>query len=52
VTELGEESWLESNIAITCEKIRAGGQNVLHIAAGGVVKAVVTDMQRLMAASL
>jgi mediator of RNA polymerase II transcription subunit 14 len=47
----GAEPWLEADIKITCEGLKAGGQNVWHIAAGRVVKAAATDMQKLMAAS-
>ncbi|KAF1946732.1 MED14-domain-containing protein [Clathrospora elynae] len=51
MTNAGEDSWLEPNILITCEGLKAGGQNVWHIAAGRMAKAVVADMQKLMAAS-
>ena len=51
VTKSGEEPWLDANIAITCEGLRAGGQNVWHIASGRMVKAAAADMQKLMAAS-
>lgn len=51
VTKTGEQPWLKSNIAITCEGLRAGGQNIWHIATGRMVKAATADMQKLMAAS-
>ncbi|KAH7378814.1 mediator complex subunit MED14-domain-containing protein [Pyrenochaeta sp. MPI-SDFR-AT-0127] len=51
VTKPAEQPWLEPNIAITCEGLRAHGQNVWHIAAGRMVKAVAADMHKLMAAS-
>ncbi|KAF1843894.1 MED14-domain-containing protein [Cucurbitaria berberidis CBS 394.84] len=51
VTKPGEEPWLESNIAITCEGLKAESQNVWHIATGRMVKSAAADMQKLMAAS-
>lgn len=50
-TKSGQESWLEPNIAITCEGLKSEGRSVWHIAAGRMVKAVAADMQKLMAAS-
>ena len=44
-------SWLESEIKITCEGLRASGQNVWHMATGRMVKSVAADMHKLMAAS-
>jgi mediator of RNA polymerase II transcription subunit 14 len=46
-----EESWLESDIKITCEGLRVAGQKVWLMASGRVVKAAAADMQKLMAAS-
>lgn len=46
-----EQPWLDPNVAITCEGLRAEGHNVWHIAAGRMVKAVAADMHKLMAAS-
>jgi mediator of RNA polymerase II transcription subunit 14 len=51
VTRAAEESWLESDIKITCDGLRVAGQNVWLMAAGRMVKAVAADMQKLMAAS-
>jgi mediator of RNA polymerase II transcription subunit 14 len=49
--QAGEDAWLESDIKITCEGLKVGGQNVWHMAAGRMVKAVAADMHKLMAAS-
>jgi mediator of RNA polymerase II transcription subunit 14 len=51
VTQVGEDAWLESDIKITCEGLKVGGQNVWHMATGRMVKAVAADMHKLMAAS-
>jgi mediator of RNA polymerase II transcription subunit 14 len=51
VAQEGQDAWLESDIKITCEGLKVGGQNVWHIAAGRMVKAVAADMHKLMAAS-
>lgn len=48
---LGEKPWLEPSIAVICQGLRQGGQNVWHIAAGKMVKDVAADMHKLMAAS-
>jgi len=50
-SEMGDQSWLESNIAIVCQGLQPGGRNVWHIATGKMVKDVAADMQKLMAAS-
>ncbi len=51
ITKSEGESWMESNIAVTCEGFTSDGQNVWHIASGRMAKAVASDMQKLMAAS-
>jgi mediator of RNA polymerase II transcription subunit 14 len=51
VTKAGEDSWLDPDISITCEGLRAAGQGVWLKAAGRMVKAVAANMQKLMAAS-
>ncbi|CAO2656307.1 Nn.00g051100.m01.CDS01 [Neocucurbitaria sp. VM-36] len=51
VTKPEEQPWLESNIAITCEGLKAEGRSVWHIASGRMVKAAAADMRKLMAAS-
>ncbi|KAF2129950.1 MED14-domain-containing protein [Dothidotthia symphoricarpi CBS 119687] len=48
-TKPGQDPWLESNIAVTCEGLKSEGRSVWHIAAGRMVKAVAADMQKLMA---
>ncbi|KAI4633483.1 hypothetical protein J4E80_000849 [Alternaria sp. BMP 0032] len=51
VPQAGEDSWLESDIKITCEGLKVGGQDVWHMAVGRMVKSVAADMHKLMAAS-
>lgn len=47
----GEQPWLESNIAITCEGFQNDRRGVWHIASGRMVQTAIADMQKLMAAS-
>ncbi|CAI9625955.1 unnamed protein product [Alternaria burnsii] len=49
--QAGQDAWLESDIRITCEGMKVGGQNVWHMAAGRMIKTVAADMHKLMAAS-
>jgi mediator of RNA polymerase II transcription subunit 14 len=49
--QFGEQPWLEPNLVIVCQGLRPEGRSVWHIVVGKMVKAVATDMQRLMAAS-
>lgn len=51
VAQAGQDAWLESDIKITCEGMKVGGQNVWHMAAGRMAKSVAADMHKLMAAS-
>ncbi|OAL46066.1 MED14-domain-containing protein [Pyrenochaeta sp. DS3sAY3a] len=50
-TKSGDQPWLESNIAVTCEGLRSEGRSVWHMASGRMVKSVAADMHKLMAAS-
>ncbi|KAF1920525.1 mediator complex subunit MED14-domain-containing protein [Ampelomyces quisqualis] len=50
-TQVGEQPWLEPNLAIVCQGLRREGRNVWHIVVGKMVKSVAADMQKLMAAS-